>query len=207
VDESLQEWLAALAAPTAAPGGGSAAALMVAAGAALVEMICGLTLGREKFRAVEELMRDTATRAASLRVEATRLREEDEQAFGAVAQAYRLPRSTPEEKAARSAAIQHALHGATETPLRAVRVAVEVLELAAEVAAQVNPTVISDAGAAALASHAGAQAAALNVRINLTLLKDEPFVARVRTELAALVARGAAAHQATLATVHVAVER
>jgi formiminotetrahydrofolate cyclodeaminase len=207
VEETLQEWLAGLAAPTATPGGGSAAALMVAAGAALVEMVCGLTIGREKFRAVEEQMRHTATQAALLRAEATRLREEDERAFGAVARAYALPRTTPEEKAARSAAIQHALHGATETPLRAVTVAVEVLELTAVIAAQANPTVISDAGAAVLAAHAGAQAAALNVRINLTLLRDQPFVARVRAELEALLARGEIATQTTLTTVHAALGR
>jgi formiminotetrahydrofolate cyclodeaminase len=205
VDESIGAWLEALASPQPTPGGGSAAALMIAAGAALVEMVCGLTVGREKFRNVEEQMRSAARRASQLRTDAAGLREADEQAYGVVALAYALPKGTAEEKAGRSARIQEALHGATVVPLRAVATAVEVLELAAQAAGAGNPNVVSDAGSAALAARAGAESAALNVRINLRALKDVEFAARCRDELQALLDRGDLAARRTLDLVQQAI--
>lgn len=205
MDETLQGWLGALASSSPTPGGGGAAALMIATGAALVEMVCALTLGREKFQHVEGLMRRTADRAAVLRTTADALRDADARAYGEVAVAYGLPRATPEEKAERSARIQQALRGATATPLRTVEVGLEVLELAAAIVDAANPNVISDAGAGALAARAGVEAAALNVRINLTLLKDRQYVEQTRAALAALMVRAEAAAVTTVAAVNAAI--
>ncbi len=87
MDETLDGWLDALASQSATPGGGAAAALLVATGAALVEMACGLTLGREKFKDVEALMIATRSAAGDLRARADRLRIEDSAAFDEVSAA------------------------------------------------------------------------------------------------------------------------
>ena len=196
MDETLDSWLAALASARPTPGGGSAAALLIATGAALVEMACNLTAGRERFSAVEPLMRESIVLAKAMRGEAATLRLADSAAYDAVSAAYALPRATAEEKGIRAAAIQDALRGATEVPMQQVQIGLAVLELAARLAEAANPNVISDVGAGALAARAGVDAAALNVRINLTLLKDPSYVEAQGSALASQMARAAttAAH-------------
>ena len=205
MDETLDGWLAALASARPTPGGGSAAALLIATGAALVEMACNLTAGREKFSAVEPLMRASIASAEALRIEAGALRLTDGAAYDAVSAAYALPRAAVEEKGARRAAIQAALRGATEVPMRQVRTGLAVLELAAGIAASANPNVISDVGAGALSARAGVDAAALNVRINLTLIDDPSYVAAQGADLATLIGRVAAATGLVLAVVDAAI--
>jgi formiminotetrahydrofolate cyclodeaminase len=205
MDESMGAWLDALASDTSAPGGGAAAGLLVATGAALVEMACGLTLHREKFRAVAGLMQATRARATALRARATELRAEDSAAFTAVTAAYALPRQSEAEKDSRSARIQKALHLATEVPLQTATVGAEILELAAAIAAAANPNVISDVGAAALSARAGVEASALNVRINLNAIKDAAYVQQRRGELEAVLARAEAAATKALAPVRAAI--
>ncbi|HVC80973.1 MAG TPA: cyclodeaminase/cyclohydrolase family protein [Chloroflexota bacterium] len=203
--QNVDDWLEALASDSAAPGGGSAAALMVATGAALVEMVCGLTLGNEKFRDVEPLMTHAREKARGLRATADGLREEDSHAYDAVIAAYRLPKGTAEEKAARGAGIQAALRVATEVPLRSVVAGVDVLDLAASVVESVNPNAISDAGAGALAARAGAEASALNVRINLLAIKDPAYVTMQKAALEALLARAATTTDQVLSAARLAI--
>jgi formiminotetrahydrofolate cyclodeaminase len=202
--ETVDDWLAALASDSATPGGGSAAALMVATGAALVEMVCGLTQGNEKFRDVEPLMAQSREKARGLRANAAALRVDDSVAYDAVMAAYRLPKGTHEEKEARTASIQEALRGATEAPLRSVVAAVEVLDLAASIVDSVNPNAISDAGAGALAARAGAEASALNVRINLLSIKDPAYVTMQKAALEALLARAVTTTDHVLSSVRLA---
>ena len=205
IEESLHGWLDALASDTATPGGGAAAALMIATGAALVEMVCGLTIGREKYREVEPLMIQTREKAAAVRVTAESLRREDSAAFDAVSAAYALPKGTPEEKQARSARIQEALRGATEVPLRTVVAGVELLDLAASIAQVANPNVVSDVGAGTLAARAGTDAASLNVRINLASIKDQEYVAMQKAALEALLARAVVTTDQVLSVVRKAI--
>ena len=205
IEESLHGWLDALASDTSTPGGGAAAALMIATGAALVEMVCGLTIGREKYREVEPLMIQTREKAAALRVTAESLHREDSAAFDAVSAAYALPKGTPEEKQARSAQIQEALRGATEVPLRTVVAGVELLDLAASIAQVANPNVISDVGAGTLAARAGTDAASLNVSINLASIKDQEYVAMQKAALEALLARAVVTTDQVLSVVRKAI--
>ena len=205
MDETLDSWLAALASARPTPGGGSAAALLIATGAALVEMACNLTVGRERFSAVEPLMRESIVFSEAMRGEAATLRLADGAAYDAVSAAYALPRATAEEKGIRAAAIQQALRGATEVPMQQVQIGLAVLELAARIAEAANPNVISDVGAGALAARAGVDAAALNVRINLTLLKDPSYVEAQGSALASQMARAAAAAAHVLDAVDAAI--
>ncbi|HIQ12190.1 MAG TPA: methenyltetrahydrofolate cyclohydrolase [Caldilineales bacterium] len=178
---------------SATPGGGSAAGLSGAQSAALLAMVCNLTIGHKKYADVEGEMQEALEKALRLRDRLMDLIEEDAHAFDSVMDAYRLPKDTPEQKAARSAAIQAGLKEAARTPMETLRHCVAVLELAPEVVSKGNPNVISDGGAGVLSAHAGMMIAALNVQINLNAIKDEAFVTEQTEEMKELIARGDAA--------------
>ncbi len=190
---TVQQFLSELAKGSATPGGGSAAGMEGAQGAALLAMVCNLTIGRRKYADVEEEMQAALDRAERLRLRLLDLVEEDTRAFDGVMAAYKLPRETPEQKAARSAAIQDGLKEAARTPMETLEACVAVLELAPGVVSKGNPNVISDGGAGVLSAHAGMMIAALNVRINLNAIRDEIFVAEQSAKMDALIARGDAA--------------
>ncbi len=118
-----------------------------------------------------------------------------------------MPRGNPEEKTFRTARIQQALRHATEVPLQSTETGVEVLERAAAIAASANPNVISDVGAGALSARAGAEASALNVRINLVVIKDEEYKTDRAAVLGDLLRRAAIATDTVLAAVHAAIDR
>src|SRR2546421_12486285 len=95
-DQSIQVFLNELASKAATPGGGSAAAIMGAIGAALVSMVCNLTLGKANYREVEEELHSVRLKAERLRQQLTAMIEEDVKAFEEVMGAYALPRQPPE---------------------------------------------------------------------------------------------------------------
>jgi len=176
-----------LASRAPVPGGGSASALAGALGAALVEMVCELTLGKPEYEEVDPIARQIGAAAGELRGSLLAAAEEDAAAYLAVVAARRLPRDGDEQRAARKAAIGGASVAATEVPLRVARLAAKVLDLAASIASIGNRNAVSDAGAAALLAAAAARGAALNVRINLPSLPDaHPLRAEAATQLAEL---------------------
>jgi formiminotetrahydrofolate cyclodeaminase len=185
----LQTFLDELASGTPTPGGGSAAAASGAMGAALVSMVCNLTIGREKFAEVEARMKETLARSEALRAELIQLIADDAEAYQAVMAAYRLPKGTEEEKTARTEAIQAGIKQATLTPLATARACAEVIELCQVVAELGNPNASSDAGAGAACAQAGLKAAALNVLINLSSIKDGAFVSTHQAELDQILAK------------------
>lgn len=171
-EQTVAEWLDALASDAPAPGGGAAAALGGALGAALVSMVARFTTGRAAYAAVAEEVATTLEDSERLRAELTELAEADAVAYRGVAAAYRLPRHDEEARTARSVAIQAALADATEVPLQIAEACQATVMLAQRIAEIGNHTVRTDAGAAALLAHAAQQAALLNVRANLALMHD-----------------------------------
>ena len=182
-DERVQVFLEKLAGPSATPGGGSAAALAGAMGAALVSMVCNLTVGKKRFTDVEDELSGVLEKTETLRQQLTNLADADTHAFDQVMAAYRLPRETQEEQTARTAAIQAALRQATQVPLETAIACASVLRLAAQVIAKINPNSLSDAGAAALLAEAGLRGAQLNVAINLADIHDPVFVQDMQQQL------------------------
>ncbi|HWN30156.1 MAG TPA: cyclodeaminase/cyclohydrolase family protein [Burkholderiales bacterium] len=174
-DDSIQKFLDELAGSSSTPGGGSAAALMGAAGAALVSMVCNLTIGKKNYADVEPEMRDVLRQSESLRHRLTGMINDDVAAFNQVMAAYDLPKNNEEEKARRAAAIQRALTHATQVPLNCAQACSEVMQLAKRAAEKGNVNVVSDAGVAVLAACAGLKSAALNVYVNTAAIKDEEF--------------------------------
>ncbi len=182
-ESNVQAFLDDLAHPSPTPGGGSAAALAGAMGAALVSMVCNLTVGRKRFAGVEDELRAVLDEAQTLQRRLIRLAEADSQAFDQVMAAYRMPKETDEERAARQQAIQVALRQATQIPLETATACAAVIRLADQIISKINPNALSDAGAAALLSEAGLRGAQLNVAINLSGVHDADFVGRKQKEL------------------------
>jgi glutamate formiminotransferase/formiminotetrahydrofolate cyclodeaminase len=165
-------FVTAVASANPTPGGGSVVAHAGALAAALVQMVAGLTIGRKKYAAAEPEMREIAERAASLGVRLGQLVKADAAAYGAVSQAYKMPKEPAAAATARTAAIERALIGAAEVPLETARLCRDVTEIAAAVAARGNTNAVSDAGVAALLADAACRGAAYNVRINVAALPD-----------------------------------
>jgi len=156
-----------------APGGGSVAALMGALGVSLGGMVANLSAGKRGWDDKLGYFSDWAVKAQQLKDELLFLVDEDTAAFKKVMDAFALPKDSAEEKAARSAAIQLANKYAAEIPLRVMETASKSYQILAEMAEKGNPASISDVGVGLLALRACISGAALNVRINLTGLKDE----------------------------------
>ena len=184
----LDDFLDQLASRASTPGGGSAAGLMGAMGAALVSMVCNLTVGKPQYAAVEADMQALLARAEALRAALAHSIAGDVAAFDAVMAAYGLPKASEDEKAARTQAIQAALRVAMAVPMDAARLAAQVIELSAEAAEKGNTNVISDAGVAVVAALASLKSAALNVYVNAGALKDREHAEAQVAELDALLA-------------------
>ena len=182
---TVQDFIEQLASAQPTPGGGSASALAGAMAAAMVEMACNLTVGREKFRDVEADLTVVLGRATELRLALLEAVDQDTDAYAQVSQAYKLPRSTDAEKAERTAAIQQALQYATEVPLNVARAAHETYQLATIAIEKSNPNVASDAKVAQLLADAARDGALANVNINLGSITDAGFVERMQQELEA----------------------
>lgn len=186
IDKTFRELLDAFASSAPTPGGGSAAAAGAAMGVSLLVMVCGLP----KTRSGSEDDRATllAAEAAlhSVRGGLIASVDADTKAYDEVVAAYRLPKGTPEEVAARKAAIQAALRHATDVPLSVARRCGLALREAAAVQAHGYAAAASDVGVAIALLRAGLEGARLNVETNLDGITDAEYVAMVKQELANL---------------------
>jgi formiminotetrahydrofolate cyclodeaminase len=186
-EKPITTFLDELASSAPAPGGGSAAALGAAIGAALVSMVANLTVGKKKYADVQDDIQRILARSEALRHKCLELLESDVAAYTEVSVAYKMPRDTEEQKAARSAAIQKALKGATAVPMELAEACVEILNLCPESTEKGNVRAVSDVGVGALMAEAALRSAALNVLINLGSIRDEAFVQREGARLDALL--------------------
>ncbi|MGQ0646959.1 MAG: glutamate formimidoyltransferase [Gemmatimonadaceae bacterium] len=185
--ESVAAFVASVAAPTPAPGGGSVSAHVAGLGAALAQMVAGLTIGRKKYAAVDAEMRAVALEAAELGNALAALATRDAAAYGEVMAAYRLPKETPEQTAARQETIEAALLEAARVPLETARACARVARLAAIAADKGNTNAASDAGVAALLAEAACRGASYNVQINVSSLADPAAGNALLVEVSALV--------------------
>ncbi|MDT4329657.1 methenyltetrahydrofolate cyclohydrolase [Methylomonas sp. MED-D] len=189
-DQSVQLFLDELASKQATPGGGSAAALLGAQGAALVSMVCNLTIGKPKYAEVDAEMRALLVEAESLRETLIGMIKADVEVFDRLMACYGLPKTTDAEKAYRLERIQAVLKEATDVPLACAKACAQAIALSRVAAEKGGQAVISDAGVAVMAAYAGLKSAALNVRINAGALKDRAFADSRMAELQVLLTTG-----------------
>ncbi|HYG72602.1 MAG TPA: glutamate formimidoyltransferase [Actinomycetota bacterium] len=188
-NETIEGFLADLASDSPAPGGGAVAGLCAAAGAALISMVCRLTIGREGYEDVDARMRGYLEEADAARAAFLELADRDARAFGSVMEAFKLPKDDDRRKAERSAAIQRAYEGAARVPLEIAQRSVAMMQYARLSIELGNPQAASDGLSAALALHAAALAAIANVAINAASLKDVATAGGLRDEADALRGR------------------
>jgi len=171
-----------------APGGGSVAALMGALGASLGGMVANLSAGKRGWDAKIEYFSEWAVKGQALKDELLGLVDEDTLAFNKVMDALALPKASAEEKTARAAAIETANKRAAEIPLQVMETTMKSYNLLSEMAEKGNPNSISDVGVGNLATRACIEGAALNVRINLSGLKDETSKSSLQVKVEKLLA-------------------
>jgi formiminotetrahydrofolate cyclodeaminase len=177
-ENTLAQFTDVLASNAPAPGGGSVAALNGALAAALLHMVGALTTGKEKYKEFHAEILKIMSSSKELQNALLLGIDEDTEAFNKVSAVFSMPKETDEEKAARSGAMQAALKGAALTPLGTMQAAFGCLKLAAQAHGKVNTSCISDFGSAVLCALAAVRAAWLNVKINLSGIKDEDFKAK-----------------------------
>ena len=181
VEHTVSQFVDVLASDAPAPGGGSAAALSAALGTALTKMVTELTIGKKKYADFEEDAKELRQQMTDLTDKFVVAIDKDTEAFNDVSAVFAMPKETEEDKAARRAAMQEALKGATKSPFEIMKLTVEALRLTNDAIGKTNSNAASDLGVSALSLKAGLQGAWLNVLINLDGVKDEDFVGEYRS--------------------------
>ena len=175
INSSLKSFIENTAQGTPTPGGGSVAALVGSLGAALLCMVGNFTVGKPKFESVEESAEEILGETKKLRDELSLLMEEDIEAYKRFSQASHMPKDTPLMREKRTQVLQKALKEAAEVPLRIVQASFQVIELGERLLPLGNPNLITDIGVGVLLAEASLKSAALNVRVNLSYIKDEEY--------------------------------
>lgn len=176
IDLTIKGFLDKTAGSDPVPGGGSISALNGSIAAALTEMVANLTIGRKKYAEVEDKMREVAGRMAEIRTVLANDIDKDSDAYDKVFAAFKLPKETDEEKAHRSNVIQETTKEAALVPMSVAENAAAIMDTIAYVAHNGNQNAVTDATVAMMAARTCVLGALLNVKINLSSIKDEAFV-------------------------------
>ena len=180
------------------PGGGSVSALNGALAAALSAMVANLTVCRKKYAEVNDIMEELSSRFEKLSSRLIEDVDRDSDAYNRVFAAFKMPKETDEEKAIRSEAIQRETKYAAQVPMEVARAVYEVLPMIDTVAQKGNSNAVTDACVSMMCARTAILGALLNVRINLTSIKDEAFVNAMREEADTIEAHTTLQEQALL---------
>ena len=186
VEQRVIDFVAATASKEPTPGGSAIAALTAATGAALAEMVANLTFGKKGYEAVQIEMEALQVKAEEIGKRMLELSQADAEVFNIFMNALGLPKNTDEEKAARTAAIQQAYKDAAMVPFEIGELANQIFDLAELASRKGNQNLITDGIIAAINARAAVKSAFLNVRINLSGIKDESFVAELTSKMYAI---------------------
>ena len=173
---SVNQFVEETASKASVPGGGSVSAMVGALGAALMEMVANLTIGKEKYAGVQEEMQALAAEGAALHEELLAGIKKDSESFNGYMRALKLPKETEEEKKIRTAALQQ---GLKEAPLAIAESAVKIFPMAEAVVKRGNKGAVSDGLIAVMLARTAVVGALFNVKINLASIKDESYVSEL----------------------------
>lgn len=197
IDQPLTMYLDALASAQPTPGGGSASALSGAMAAALASMVARLTLGKAEYADVQPEIEGLLQQTEQLRARFEQLMQADIDAYGQLSACFKLPRSTPEERATRTKAIQERLVEAALVPLEMAERAVELTQCCLRIAEIGNKNVLSDVATSAMLATGSANGAAWMVRTNLNAMKNAQLVQNLQTRLQTALERATQQAQRT----------
>lgn len=192
LEKSCNDFIQELSSKAPVPGGGGASAYVAALGMALGSMVGNLTLGKKKYQDVEEDIKVLLAKSEDVINDLKDLVAKDAEVFYPLSQAYGLPKNTEEEKAAKEAALQHALIDATMVPLEIAKHCLKAIELHEEYAKKGTSIAISDVGVGVVFCKAALQGAKLNVLINTKIMKDAELKNKIESELQEIESKGLA---------------
>lgn len=183
LNRPLMDYINDAASNNPTPGGGSVSALVGALASTMAQMAANFTIGKEKFKDVEDEVKELLARCEEACSSLLGLMEEDIAAYSVVDAAYRMPRATPEEKEERASKIQEALMEAMQTPLEICRQCLYLMQAVRSLVEVANPNLASDVAVAAIFARAGFQGAKLNVIVNLANINDKELVLMTQNEI------------------------
>lgn len=191
---------------SATPGGGSVSALASSLGIALTKMVGHLTIGKKKFKALDEEVQsefgDILDTFGTYKEELVALIDKDTEAYNLVMKAYKLPKESDQEKAIRATEIEKATMVAIETPYRIAVLSLEALKDLDAILQNCNRNTLSDLGVSALLLYAGLEGALLNVKINIPGLSDQSIIEDYKVKIKAMLFEGSELRNDILETVH-----
>ena len=201
IDVPVHTYLDDLASAQPAPGGGSTAALSGAMAAALVCMVARLTLDKPEYAAVQAEVQTIIQQVEQIRSRFQQLVQDDIVAYGHLSAAFKLPRTSPQEKEERTSSIQSRLVSAALVPLEMAERAAQLMQHCQRIAEIGNKNVLSDIGVAALQTSTAATSAAWMVRVNLHSLKDQERADEIITRLNAALQQVSTGSQQVVSTI------
>ena len=187
--QTIDDFLVELSSKAPIPGGGGASALVGALSCALTHMVGALTVGKPKYAASESEMNELLARSEALRERFLTLMDEDAASFEPLAQAYRLPKDTDEERSIKASVMEAALKSAVLPPLAIMEACAEAFSLIALSAEKGSTVAVSDAGVAASFCRAALEGASLNVFINTNGMQDRAYAESLNSRARQLLAQ------------------
>lgn len=175
IKKTLESYIDQLSSNSPTPGGGNVAALCGVLAGSLGEMVCNLTVGKKKYLAVEEEIKELKEKLITYKNDFLQLGQKDNEAFDKVMDAFKLPKESEAEKILRSQAIENATISAADVPARVILLTREVLPVIGTIAEKGNQNSVSDAGVAVALLAAASEGAYLNVMINCSALSNKTF--------------------------------
>lgn len=169
---TIEALISELSSKAPVPGGGGASALVGALSASLTRMVAALTVGKPKYAAVEEQMNALLDQTRTLADRFLSLMDEDAAAFESLANAYRMPKDTQEQRDEKTRIMENALKYAVQPPMRIMEACAEAIPLISLCAEKGSVIAVSDAGVAATFCRAALEGASLNVFINTQAMQD-----------------------------------
>lgn len=182
-NQSCTAFAAALASKTPVPGGGGASALVGALGAALCSMVCHYTVGKQKYAAVEEDVKDILAQAEELREKLLALVDADAAAFEPLSRAYAIPKDDP----GRDEVMERCLRAAAQPPMELLRLSCQAIDLHRELLDKGSAMVLSDVGTGVIFCWSALYGAWLNLKVNTKPMKDRAYADGMNREADALV--------------------
>ena len=205
-DLQVVEFINEIDKKSATPGGGSVSALASSLGIALTKMVGHLTVGKKKFRALEEEVKneygDILNTFGTYKEELITLIDKDTEAYNLVMAAFKLPKESEEEKAIRSVEIEKATIVATEIPYRIAVLSLEALKELDTILENCNKNTLTDLAVGALLLYAGLEGSLLNVKINIPGLTDQEVIDEYTKKVKAMLFDGSELRNDILEKVH-----
>ncbi len=181
-EKSVDDFVLDLSSKDPVPGGGGGAAVTGAIGSALGGMVASLTIGKEKYKAVEADLTSLKARSYNLQKELLELAEEDAKVFSKLSGVYGMPGNTDEEKINKARMMEAALKDAADVPLKIMRKSCEAIVIMEDFARKGNKMAVSDAGCGVIICKSALQSAWLNVCINTKSMKDRKYAKKINDE-------------------------